>query len=150
NPDAPRFGLPAWEYEMLETFCANAAEAQDELERVGAMWLAPSPFGISDYQGHRPENLQPVGRTLYEAQTLGSAEGGQVLVDRLAAGAQAHGAQIRLEHEVRDVLQDEDGAVIGGEVATASGTRRLGARAGGPVPGGGVTHHPGARRQWPN
>src|SRR5690606_24870049 len=32
NPDAPRFGLPAWEYEMLETFCANAAEAQDELE----------------------------------------------------------------------------------------------------------------------
>lgn len=150
NPDAPRFGLPAWEYEMLETFCANAAEAQDELERVGAMWLAPSPFGISDYQGHRPENLQPVGRTLYEAQTLGSAEGGQVLVDRLAAGAQAHGAQIRLEHEVRDVLQDEDGAVIGVEVATASGTRRIGARAGVIFASGGFTHNPEYRIQFLN
>src|SRR5690606_9495260 len=113
-------------------------------------WLAPSPFGISDYQGHRPENLQPVGRTLYEAQTLGSAEGGQVLVDRLAAGAQAHGAQIRLEHEVRDVLQDEDGAVIGVEVATASGTRRIGARAGVIFASGGFTHNPEYRIQFLN
>src|SRR5690606_9643582 len=118
DPEAPRFGLPEWEYEMLETFCVNAPIAHEELERVGAMRLAPAPFGISDYQGHRPENLHPVGRTLYEAQTLGSAEGGQVLVDRLAEGAESHGAEIRLEHEVTDVVLDDDDAVIGVEVAT--------------------------------
>lgn len=150
DPEAPRFGLPEWEYEMLETFCVNAPIAHEELERVGAMWLAPSPFGISDYQGHRPENLHPVGRTLYEAQTLGSAEGGQVLVDRLAEGAESHGAEIRLEHEVTDVVLDDDGAVIGVEVATPGGARRIAARAGVIFASGGFTHNPDYRIQFLN
>lgn len=150
DADAPRFGLPEWEYEMLEAFCLNAATAQDELERVGAMWLAPSAFGISDYQGHRPEDLNPVGRTLYEAQTLGSAEGGQVLVDRLAAGAEAHGAEIRLEHEVRDVILDRDGNVVGVEVSTPAGERRIGARAGVIFASGGFTHNSDYRLQFLN
>jgi succinate dehydrogenase/fumarate reductase flavoprotein subunit len=150
DPEAPRFGLPEWEYEMLLTFCENAATAQEELERVGAMWLAPSPFGISDYQGHRAENLQPVGRTLYEADTLGAANGGQVLVDRLAAGAESHGARIRLEHEVTDVVQDEDGAVIGLEVRTPDGVTRLGARAGVIFASGGFTHNRDYRVQFLN
>jgi len=150
NPEAPRFGLPEWEYEMLLTFCENAPLAHDELERVGAMWLAPSPFGISDYQGHRPENLQPVGRTLYEAQTLGAADGGQVLVDRLAAGAQRHGAEIRLQNTVEDVVVDDDGAVVGVEVSTPAGTRRIAARAGVVFASGGFTHNPEYRLQFLN
>lgn len=150
DPEAAHFGLPAWEYEMLEAFCVNAAEAQDELERVGAMWLSPSPFGISDYQGHREENLQPVGRTLYESQTLGAADGGQVLVDRLAAGAESHGAEIRLDHEVTNVLLDDARAVIGVEVRTPSGTRRIGASAGVIFASGGFTHNPDYRLQFLN
>lgn len=149
NPDVPRFGLPQWEYEMLAAFCNTAATAQDELERVGAMWLAPSPFGISDYQGHRPENREPIGRTLYEAETLGAANGGQVLVDRLAAGAVAHGAEVHLESEVLDVIV-HDGAVVGVVVDGPSGIRSIGARAGVIFASGGFTHNPEYRVQFLN
>ncbi|MDR5699437.1 FAD-dependent oxidoreductase [Agromyces aerolatus] len=150
DPEAPRFGLPEWEYEMLAAFCAHAPTAQDELERIGAMWLAPSPFGISDYQGHRAENLHPVGRTLYEAQTLGAADGGQVLVDRLAAGARRHGAEIRVEHEVRAVVEDDERAVVGVVVEGPSGVRRIRARAGVIFASGGFTHNPEYRLQFLN
>jgi len=149
DPDSPTLGLPAWEHEMLTVFCETASDAQEELERVGALWLAPSPFNIPDYQSHRAENLTPRGRTLYEANTLGAANGGQVLVDNLAAGAQNNGAEIRVDHEVLDVITDGD-RVVGVRVRTRDREFTVGAAAGVIFASGGFTHNPHYRLQYLN
>lgn len=147
---SPTFGLPAWEFEMLEVFCTTASEAQDELERLGAMTLAPSPYDIPDYQGHRAENSLPRGRTLYEANSLGAANGGQELVDHLAAGARAHGADIRVSHEVIEVILAGDGTVIGALVQHDGKTLRMRASAGVIFASGGFTHNADYRLQYLN
>jgi len=149
SPDAPRFGLPDWEYDMLKVFCETAATAQDELERIGAMALAPSPHGIVDYQGFREEDRAPKGRTLYEAKTLGAANGGEVLVDELAKGAQALGVQLLLEHEVTDIVLEE-GVVVGVTVHTPAGPTSIRARAGVIFASGGFTHNADYRLQFLN
>lgn len=149
DPEAPSFGLPEWEYEQLVTFCENARAAQDEFERLDALYLAPAAFGIEDYLGHLPEDVTPSGRTLYEAETLGGPTGGQVLVDRLAEGATKHGAEIRTGHEVREVVV-EDAVVVGVVVVTDEGSTSIRARHGVVFASGGFTHNPEYRVQYLN
>ncbi len=142
--DHPTLGLPTNTYSLLEVFFDRGNEAITALVDAGAFEVEHVPY--PDYYADLPEDTAPVGRimqpTLPPGWTRGiSPTGGQLLAEGLIQAAEANGAELRLEHEVRHVLQDENGRVIGVEVRSGIRTLLIGARRGVIFGSGGFIHH---------
>ena len=139
----PTLGLPGRQYDVLVAFYDHGAEAIEHLTSIGALAVDHVPY--PDYYADLPEDAAPLGRTmttrLPEGWTRGiSPTGGQLMADALIEAAQRDGAQLRLEHEVRHVLRDEDGRVIGVECRAGTRTVIIGARRGVIFGSGGFIH----------
>ncbi len=63
NPNAPRFGMPAWEYSQYEAIYDNASTATELLSKKGALEYRHCDF-VPDYWAELPEDKAPKGRVL--------------------------------------------------------------------------------------
>ncbi|ABW12318.1 fumarate reductase/succinate dehydrogenase flavoprotein domain protein [Parafrankia sp. EAN1pec] len=148
DPASPTLGLPEWEYNGLAGFYDYANEAIEALEKLDALHLAQATNGLFDYLEYVAENKTPQGRGLYQADSMGSAEGGQLLIDGFVAAAARLGVELRSGHRVIDVIVDSR-RVVGVVVQTVDGvTLRLHARLGIVFATGGFTHNPDLRLQF--
>ncbi|MGH2939719.1 MAG: FAD-dependent oxidoreductase [Solirubrobacterales bacterium] len=157
DPADARLGLAAGEFDGIEEFVENAAEAHERLEELEAVRLRPTDGEPgSDYLGHLPENEAPRGRTIFpvdpeaadgDVEGAGNPLGGQWLVAGLAAAAQKRGTRIYTRAEVRDVVC-VDGRVAGVRAATPTGAVELRARAGVVFASGGFTHDRDLRSEF--
>ena len=142
--DHPTLGLRENNLRLIEAFYDHGRAALEHLCSIGALTLEHVPY--PDYYADLPVDKAPFGRTLKpifpEGWTRGiSPTGGQILADMYIDAAVAHGAQLRLEHEVRHVIRDDAGRVIGVEARAGTRTVIIGARKGVIFGTGGFIHN---------
>lgn len=150
--DHPTLGLPDDAYELIATFYDRGSEAIDHLTDIGVFDLmadtrAPdldNPMempsgnllaGFPDYGAELEEEKLPTGRHLFPRP------GTPGMVDQLEAGAAAHGVQVVLGHQVRGLIQDDDGAAVGLELQYGHNARIARARRGVIFASGGYAHN---------
>jgi 3-oxosteroid 1-dehydrogenase len=151
--DAPRCGVPAAEYGLLETYYDRGAEVLDALREIGAVDIRAPFVGwdgteAPDYMAHYPENALPSGRGLSALQPDGSPGTGWQLVGGMKAFADEHGARLLLRHRAVGLVMQRSGRVDGLICATPDGLVSLRARAGVVFGSGGITHSATLRRRF--
>lgn len=151
-PDHPTLGLPADAYELIATFYDRGSEAIDHLSAIDVFDLmadtrAPdvdNPMempsgnllaGFPDYGAELEEEKLPTGRHLFPRP------GTPGMVDQLEAGAAAHGVQVVLSHQVRGVIRNDDGEVVGLELQYGHTARLARARRAVVFASGGYAHN---------
>jgi 3-oxosteroid 1-dehydrogenase len=72
-----------------------------------------------DYMDHFVENIPKKAGTLCTLDADGNPGGGGVMINNYKAWADANGMEVRLSHRVERVVLNDDGAVIGVEVAVS-------------------------------
>lgn len=151
DPNAPRYGLSAWEYEMCEAFYDSASPAVELLAEKGAL-VYRHVADVPDYFAELPEDKAPKGRVLVPADALPSmSDGGRVAIRSLSTKARQEGIGIRTGTRVTKILQDERGRAIGVEAQDELGTAlRLKARKAVVFATGGFTHSVELRRNFLN
>ena len=146
--DAERFGLPEWEYELIEAFYDHAADAAQFLEDVGAIH-AHHAVEIPDYYAKLPENKTPYGRVLQPFDDDGNVGFGDVLVAGLHRAAVKLGVDIRLDRRVRHLVTNDRHEVVGVVARSGDGdVEAIGARKGVIFATGGFAHNEELRRNF--
>ncbi|HZL54622.1 MAG TPA: FAD-dependent oxidoreductase [Solirubrobacteraceae bacterium] len=111
RPDAELFGLPEWEYRLIEAYYDNAAEAIGHLEDIGAIRAAHQPDWAS--YNDLEEDKGRFGRVIFNVDENGELTNGRAAIDRLLAFAQAAGVSILREHRVDGVYANAAGEIVG-------------------------------------
>lgn len=146
--NADRFGLPEWEYELIEAFYDNAADAAQFLEDVGAI-RAYHAAEIPDYYAKLPENKTPYGRVLQPFDDDGNVGFGEVLVAGLHRAAVRLGIEIRVDRRVRHLVVNDHDEVVGVVASGGDGTTEaVRARKGVIFTTGGFAHNEELRRNF--
>ena len=128
NPDAPRLGMPEWEYSQYEAIYDNASNATELLSKKGALEYRHCDF-VPDYWAELPEDKASKGRVLLPKGARESmSDGGEVAVETMSAAAKRDGVDIRTGHRVQRVIRNGKGEVVGVEADTAKGKKRFFAR----------------------
>lgn len=138
------FGLDRARFALLEAFYRNGHRAVEHLESLGAarLTLFELPGGVGpspDYAAHLPENLTPRGRSIWPRPDAPHGGRGAGLVDGMVAWLQEHGADVRMEHALSELLV-ENGRVQGARLCSPAGERRVRARLGVIAATGGFAH----------
>lgn len=150
--DHPTLGLPADAYELIATFYDRGSEAIDHLSAIDVFDLmadtrtpdVDNPMempsgnllaGFPDYGAELDEEKLPTGRHLFPRP------GTPGMVDQLEAGAAAHGVQVVLSHQVRGVIRNDDGEVVGLELQYGHTARLARARRAVVFASGGYAHN---------
>ncbi len=150
--DHPTLGLPKDAYDLIATFYDEGSVAIDHLTEIGVFDLmadtrAPdvdNPMempsgnllaGFPDYGAELEEEKLPTGRHLFPRP------GTPGMVDQLEAGAAAHGVKVVLDHQVRGVIKNDDGEVVGLELRYGHSARLARARRGVIFASGGYAHN---------
>lgn len=141
--DHPTLGLRDNDLHLLEAFYDHGHEAIAHLVEIGALEIEHVPY--PDYYADLEVDTAPFGRVIKPVFPPDwvrgiSPTGGQILADGLIAAAEAHGAVVRLEHQVRHVVRDDDGRVVGVEARAGTRTVLVGARRGVVFGTGGFIH----------
>lgn len=110
--DAERFGLPQWEFELIEAFYDHASDAAAALEDMGAIDVYHAKE-IPDYYANLPEDKTPYGRVLQPKDDDGNVGFGEVLVAGLKRAADRAGIPIQLNRRVRKVVVNDHDEVVG-------------------------------------
>lgn len=144
RPGHPTLGLPENNLRLIEAFYDHGSEAISHLRDAGALRFRHVPY--PDYYADLPEGRDGVGRVCEPVFPEGHRRGidptgGQILAEMLVDGAVAHGAQLRLGTEVRHLVRDDDGRVVGVEARTGTRTVIIGARKGVIFGSGGFIHN---------
>jgi predicted oxidoreductase len=149
NPHESKFGLTDWEYAQCEAIYDSASPASELLRERGAL-----PYrhcaDVPDYWAELAEDKAPRGRVLLpEAACNTMSDGGKVAVETMLRAARRDGIDIRTSHQVRRVIKNAFGEVIGVE-ATINGDRsiRIGARKAVVFATGGFIHNPELRQNF--
>lgn len=108
NSQAPQYGLPQREFELLEAFVDHGHLMTADFESWGALhsimevnWTGQ---GQVDYQDHLPENKGIRGRSIYPRDEEGRIKvSGAELIRQMQEWAQNHGIDIRTGAEVVDI-----------------------------------------------
>jgi hypothetical protein len=142
RPDAERFGLEPYEYEMLNTFYSASGAALEELTAAGALdpvVRADAP----DYFADLPEDKAPYGRVIVSRGRARPDQltGAEWVLD-LRDAALRLGVEIQLGHRVLDVLRSGE-RVTGVLGESGIGEFTAHARRGVLFATGGFTHDPG-------
>ena len=148
NADAPRLGMPEWEYSQYEAIYDNASTATELLSRKGALEYRHCDF-VPDYWAELPEDKAPKGRVLLPKgarETM--SDGGEVAVKTMSAAAKKDGVDIRASHRVQRVIKNAKGEIIGVEADTAKGKKRFFARKAVVFCTGGFTHNVELRKNY--
>ena len=151
SPDSPTLGLSQRSFELLEAFYDQGQPAVRSFVDAGAFTLEQVEY--PDYFADLPENKTPRGRTMQPAFPEGwrrgvDPSGGQLLAESLLNAAERYGAEVRLDHQVVHVVQDDDGRVIGVEARTGVRTVLIGARRGVVFASGGFLHDRDMAKQF--
>ena len=148
NADAPRFGMPEWEYSQYEAIYDNASTATELLSKKGALEYRHCDF-VPDYWAELPEDKAPKGRVLLPKGARESmSDGGEVAVKTMSAAAKRDGIDIRSGHRVQRVIKNGKGEIIGVEADTAKGKKRFFARKAVVCCSGGFTHNVELRKNY--
>lgn len=110
--DAPHFGIPESEFELIAAFYDNAATAADSLEDMGAISVYHAKE-IPDYYANLPEDKTPYGRVLQPRDDDGNVGFGEVLVAGLHRAAQKASIPIHLERRVQQLVVNDRDEVVG-------------------------------------
>ena len=148
NTDAPRLGMPEWEYSQYEAIYDNASTATELLSKKGALEYRHCDF-VPDYWAELPEDKAPKGRVLLPKgarETM--SDGGEVAVKTMSAAAKNDGVDIRAGHRVQRVIKNAKGEIIGVEADTAKGKKRFFARKAVVFCTGGFTHNVELRKNY--
>jgi len=148
NADAPRLGMPEWEYSQYEAIYDNASTATELLSKKGALEYRHCDF-VPDYWAELPEDKAPKGRVLLPKgarETM--SDGGEVAVKTMSAAAKKDGVDIRAGHRVQRVIKNAKGEIIGVEADTAKGKKRFFARKAVVFCTGGFTHNVELRKNY--
>ena len=148
NADAPRLGMPEWEYSQYEAIYDNASTATELLSKKGALEYRHCDF-VPDYWAELPEDKAPKGRVLLPKgarETM--SDGGEVAVKTMSAAAKNDGVDIRAGHRVQRVIKNGKGEIIGVEADTAKGKKRFFARKAVVFCTGGFTHNVELRKNY--
>ena len=146
NPEDPMLGLMKNDFDLIDTFYDRAHEAIEFLEGCGALktiqeinWTGKPQV---DYMDHLPENKGIRGRLLYSKNSEGKMSYGGELIRQLKSWAVSNGITILADHEVKGILRNDKGEVVGLEVM-AKGQETLNFRARKAVifGSGGYTHN---------
>lgn len=124
--------------ELLRAFCDNSVDT--------AAWL--ETFGIEWDPNIRQQGGDSIPRTIVPLAE--DAQRGRSLMVPLIKAAEERGIQILLEHRACDLVSDADGAVIGVEVETPEGAKRIGATKAVVIASCGFKDNEGLRRQYDN
>lgn len=148
DPEAPRFGLSQWQYDMAEAFYDSASEAVQLLDAKGALPTLHVP-DVPDYWAELPENKAPRGRVMVPRGIDDArSDGGRVAIRNMVAAARRDGIAIKTSHRVDKVIQDSTGRAIGVEVSTDDGVLRIRARKAVLFASGGFTHDENMRKNF--
>ena len=148
NADAPRLGMPEWEYSQYEAIYDNASTATELLSKKGALEYRHCDF-VPDYWAELPEDKAPKGRVLLPKGARESmSDGGEVAVKTMSAAAKNDGVDIRAGHRVQRVIKNAKGEIIGVEADTAKGKKRFFARKAVVFCTGGFTHNVELRKNY--
>jgi hypothetical protein len=148
NADAPRLGMPEWEYSQYEAIYDNASTATELLSKKGALEYRHCDF-VPDYWAELPEDKAPKGRVLLPKgarETM--SDGGEVAVKTMSAAAKNDGVDIRAGNRVQRVIKNAKGEIIGVEADTAKGKKRFFARKAVVFCTGGFTHNVELRKNY--
>ena len=148
NPDAPRFGVPAWEYSQYEAIYENASTATELLSKKGALEYRHCDF-VPDYWAELPEDKAPKGRVLLPREARETmSDGGEVAIRTMSAAAKRDGVDIRTSHRAQRLIRNSAGDIIGVEADTAKGKKRFFARKAVVFCTGGFTHDVELRKNY--
>jgi hypothetical protein len=148
NAEAPRFGMPEWEYSQYEAIYDNASTATELLSKKGALEYRHCDF-VPDYWAELPEDKASTGRVLLPKGARESmSDGGEVAVKTMSAAAKRDGVDIRSGHRVQRLIKNGKGEIIGVEADTAKGKKRFFARKAVVFCSGGFTHNVELRKNY--
>ncbi|WP_338046546.1 FAD-binding protein [Polyangium spumosum] len=136
DPAATWLGLPKREYDLLTAFYDNGSDVIDELTQLGALYpyiypgfgFSPSPISDPDYHAGLPENVSPYGRVLGNAPPGLVGWPGFLLTQSMIDWLDARNVPIRTGHRVVDVLQKQNGEVVGVDIDHNGARKRAKAR----------------------
>ncbi len=138
DPSADFFGLPEWEYRIVELYYDRAAEAFSAMEDSGGM----RTFHADDWPSYNEveEDKARFGRTLMNHDGTGELVNGRVVIDYLVERIEDLGGEVLTAHRVDGVFVNEAGEVVG--VRASTGGREVLIRSGRAVvfASGGFTH----------
>jgi len=150
---SPNLGLRAGEFDLLEAFYDNAADAVDLLRATGALNLAEWRMfqldrSATDYLDHVPENKVPTGRALGPVTADGGIGLGVHMMEQLHSALQARDIPVFLEHRVVRLVLDATGRAVGVEAETAGRVISFRARKAVIFATGGYVHNPAFVAQY--
>lgn len=142
--DSPTLGLPEDRHAVIAAFYDNGAAALEHHRALGCMPLQPVDYPA--YFSHLELDEVGVGRSVdpeLPADHVPTRDqtGGELLVERLVDYAVAHGADLRVGHEVVDLVRNEDGEVVGVLAHAGKQNALIGARRGVIFASGGFLHN---------
>ncbi len=127
RPSAPNLGVSEAEYQLIEAFYDNAANAIDRLRENGDIKVAEwRMFALdrpaTDYLAHVPENKVPAGRALGPIQADGTMGQGSELIAQLHAALIRRGVPLLTNHRAARIILNAQGRAIGLECEVAAKT----------------------------
>jgi 3-oxosteroid 1-dehydrogenase len=144
NPKAPRFGMPEFEYSLMEAYYDNAASVVDELRTLGVGDMQPGPTdyyaeATGDRYAELPEHFPLLGRSLFSSDVTGNRhpgdasrtyneQNGGFLISQYQAAIDKNRIPVLLKHRATRLVLNKNREVIGLE-ATADNDRTVTFRA---------------------
>ena len=145
NPEAKYFGAEEGAYRQMEHYYDNVNRVIDDLEQQEALLLTPLKAGeqfMPDYFAHLPENKAPAGRALVPRQADGSIGNGAEMMRRFGKALREKRIPVKTRHRAKQLIQDENGRVIGLVAEKRDGTLyKIKANRGVIFTTGGFTHN---------
>lgn len=112
DPTHPLFGLPRWEYDLIEAYYEHAAEALSRMEALGALRVSH----LADWPSYNdvPEDKLPAGgRYVVPQDDDGQMSNGRNAIDRMMATTSRLGVDVLVNFCVDGVYVNESGEVVG-------------------------------------
>jgi succinate dehydrogenase/fumarate reductase flavoprotein subunit len=148
DPADPHYGLPAWEYALIETYYDHAATAWTHMEELGAMRMVHTPEWPT--YNELPQDKSRFGRVLFNEDDAGQMDDGRGAMDRMHAKATEMGVEIVLGFRVDGVYVNEAGEVVGVRGTEGGEARSVRATKAVVFATGGFTHSERYMREYLN
>jgi 3-oxosteroid 1-dehydrogenase len=132
DPNHDTYGVPELHYDVLRRFVFESADVFEWFEDIGALTCVQDP-DYPLYYGGIPEaqDISMSGQLLFPVDDDGNQSSGGEMIRQLRVAMEERNCELRTEHRVTRVIQDEDDRVIGVEVETTdNGTITVHAEAG--------------------
>lgn len=147
NADAPKYGIPQREFELLEAYVNTAHKMASDYDEWGALhsimevnWTGK---GQVDYQNHLPENKNIRGRSIYPRDEDGNIKiSGAELIRQVETWARDHEIEILTNAEVTSILRNAEGRVNGVTARVNGKEHTFHAKLGVIFGSGGYAHNP--------